>query len=139
MADAGSSLRSYLLTKTALTAIVGQRIYFDVFPQSVTFPAIMMFRIDTRRDHTIGDCTRIAHALFEFNCWSSSRSTSDSISHAIRTCGITSYRGTTGDIWFNGIEINSGERHLVEPPTDGNQVHLYGTSFDLMVHYREAT
>lgn len=139
MADAGSSLRAYLLTKTAITTIVGQRIYCDVLPQGATLPAITFYRISTVRDHTIGDCTRLAHARFQIDCWSNSRSTSDSISHAIRACGITSYRGTTDSIWFSGVEIDSGEQHLVEPPTDGSQVHRYVTTFDLMVHYREAT
>lgn len=47
MASFRGSLRAYLLTKTALTALVSTRIYSGTVPQGVDYPHIMITDIST--------------------------------------------------------------------------------------------
>lgn len=137
--DVGKALRTKLLSYAGVSALVGQRMYPDALLQNATLPAIVYSKISTQRDHTTGDVTRLAHARFQLDCYGTSRDSSNDISHAIRASGICSYQGTTSGIYFCGTEIDSGDTYESGPPTDGNQEHRYITSFDLLVHYWEAS
>lgn len=138
-ADVGKALRTKLLGYTAVSDLVGQRMYPDVLVQNATLPAIVYSKISTARDHTTGDVTRLAHARFQFDCYGTSRDSSNDISHAIRTSGICAYQGTTASVYFCGTELDSGDYYDSLSPSDGNQEHRYITRFDLLVHYWEAT
>jgi hypothetical protein len=101
-------------------------------------PAVVYTKLRTTREHSIGDVTKLAHALYQFDCYALTKDVADSVSKAIQDSGICSYQGTTAGIYFCGTEISSGEYDGDESPTDGNQEHRYITSFDLEVHYQEA-
>ncbi len=137
--DVSKALRAKLLSYAAISALVGQRMYPDALLQKATLPAIVYSKISTQRDHVISDVTRLAHALFQFDCYGTTRDSSNDIAHAIRTSGICAYQGTTSSIYFCGSEIDIGDYYESGPPTDGNQEHRYITAFDLLVHYWEAT
>jgi hypothetical protein len=139
MPNVGSSLRTKLLSYAGVSSLVGQRMYPDTLKQNSTLPAIVYRRVSTARDHQIDDVTRLAHSRFEFICVAASRVVADSIADAIRTSGICSFAGVVDSITLLGAEIDSGEEYGDDPPTDGSQVYRYWTSFDLMVHYQEAS
>jgi hypothetical protein len=139
MPNVGSSLRTKLLSYAGVSTLVGQRMYPDALKQNATLPAIVYRRISTARDHDIGDVTRLAHSRFEIICVAASRAAADSVADAVRTSGICAFAGPVDSIVFLGTEIDSGEEYGDDPPTDGSQVYRYWTSFDLMVHYQEAS
>lgn len=139
MANVGSAFRSLCLTKSGITNLISQRLYADVLPQGCELPSVVYYIISTDRERLIGKMSRLAHARFQIDCYAKTRSQANSIAEAFRTSQLDEYRGTTASIFFNGIEIDSGELYLQEPPTDGNQEHRYLTSFDMLVHYTEGT
>ena len=61
----------------------------------------------------------------------------NAIERAIRETGIDSFRGTVSGYALDGVDFDSGDEYMQEPPTDGNQEHRYIVSFDLLVHYGE--
>ena len=136
--DVGESLRTKLLSYSAISTIVGQRMYPDALVQNATLPAVVYTNISTAPEHTISDVTLTAHARFQFDCYGTSRRSARDLYHAIRRSGICAYQGTTSGIYFMGIQLDSGAYNSNEPPVDGNQEHRYITSFDLLVHYSEA-
>jgi hypothetical protein len=138
MASVSASLRTKLLTYNGISSIVGQRMYADVLPKSATMPAVILWRISTTRDHTVSDVTKSGHTRIQVDCYANTRAAADSLALAIQQSGICAFRGTVDSITISGVEIDSGDQHEHEPPTDGNQVHRYLTSFDFMVHYSEA-
>jgi len=138
MASVTAAFRSKLLTYSGISSVVGQRMYPDVLPKNATMPAVILWRISTSRDHVVSDITRSAHTRIQVDCYANTRAAADSLALAIQQSGICSFRGTVDGIVFSGIEIDSGDTHEHEPPTDGNQVHRYLTSFDFMVHYQES-
>lgn len=137
-ADIGKALRTKLLSYAGVSALVGQRMYPDDLLQNATLPAIVYSKISTRPEHSLSDVTRLAHSRFQFDCYAATRESANDVAHAIRRSGICAYQGTTSSIYFCGTELDSGDSYGSEPPTDGNQVHRYITTFDLLVHYQEA-
>ena len=134
----GKALKAKLLSYSAISTLIGGRMYTSALLQKSTLPAVTFRKISTPMDHTIGDVTKLAHATYQFDCYALTKDAADSVSKAIRDSGICAYQGTTEGIYFCGTEISSGEYDGDEPPTDGNQEHRYITSFDLTVHYQEA-
>lgn len=138
MANVSISLRRKLLESSELTSLIGQRMYPDVLKQNATLPAVVYTKISTLREHTIDDVTGLSHSRFEFRCVADSREAADMVARALQTSGICSYRGTVAGITFCGTQIETGDDYEQLPPTDGNQVHRYVTTFDFMVHYKES-
>lgn len=62
-------LVAYLGTKAALMALVGQRIYPQMGPQSPTFPYLTYHRIGTDRRHGLGKGDRGPLARLEMTAW----------------------------------------------------------------------
>ena len=137
MANVGIAFRTLCLTKTAITNLIGQRMYPDVLVQGSQMPAVVYYIISTEREKLIGKMSKLAHSRFQIDCYAMTRSQAHAVAQAFRTSQLDEYRGITASIMFNGIEIDSGEQYLQEPPTDGSQEHRYLTSFDMLVHYTE--
>lgn len=137
MSAIGEALRSKLLSYSAVTALIGQRMYPDALLQSATLPAAVYYVISTQRDHHLSGLGKSAHARFTFECYALTRTAASSISKAIRETGIDSFRGVVDGYTFCGIDFDSGDEYMQEPPTDGGQEHRYLVSFDLLVHYKE--
>lgn len=140
--DVGKALRTKLLSYSTVTDLVSTRIYPDVMPQGAELPAIAYYKISTLREHTLLDCTRLAHSRIQVDCFAEKsnggREMANDIAHAIRSSGICAFRGTVEGIAIQAVEIDTGDSYDNDPPTDGNQQHRYITSFDFMVHYLEA-
>jgi len=134
----GKALRTKLLSYSAVSTLIGQRMYPSALLQNATLPAVVYTKLRTTREHSVSDVTKLAHALYQFDCYALTKDVADSVSKAIQDSGICAYQGTTAGIYFCGTEIPNGEYDGDEPPTDGNQEHRYITSFDLEVHYQEA-
>lgn len=134
---AQKAFRTKLLSYPAVTAAVGQRIYPDVLPQKATMPAMLATVISTRRETHLMDVTRTAHSRIQIECYALTRAGADELAHIVRKTGIAAFRGTVNGVEFLGITIDSGEQHMQEEPTDGNQEHRYITMFDFLISYRE--
>lgn len=68
-ADTNSIIRSYLLSKTTLTDIVGQRIYCPRLPKDTVLPALGFF---TRGGTPITCIREIEIPSVQFDCWAES-------------------------------------------------------------------
>lgn len=78
--DVNSIVRAYLVTQTALTALIGgsstPRVYCPSVPQGGTFPAISYFRRGgVSNDYYPG----IVDPSFQFDCWGNDSITAESI------------------------------------------------------------
>lgn len=136
--DVGRAFRTKLLSYTAVSAIVGQRMYADNLLQTSTIPAIVFTKISTERDHEITNVTRSGHVRIQMDCYAASRDGANDLAHAIRNTGICAFSGTVSGIYLGCTTIDSGDSYGTDTPTDGNQVYRYITSFDFKVHYWES-
>jgi hypothetical protein len=137
MSAIGEAFRTKLLSYSAVSTIVGQRMYPDALKVNATIPAIVYYTISTDRDHSVAGLTKAAHARIQLDCYASTRLGASALSKAIRETGIDAYRGVTTGYTFCGVGFDDGDEYLQEPPTDGNQEHRYIVSFSCLVHYKE--
>ena len=68
IADTNKIIRTYLLTDTALVALVGQRIYCPRLPENATLPAVGDF---TRGGTSTPYSPGIPEPSVQFDCWAS--------------------------------------------------------------------
>ena len=71
---------------SALTVIVGTRIYWDVLPEGVTYPAVRLQRISTNRDEFRSIDTGVAdyaQSRFQIDAWALSRLAAINLSQAV--------------------------------------------------------
>ena len=137
MSAIGEALRTKLLSYASVSALIGQRMYPDVLVQKATMPAVIYYVISTQRDHMVSGLGKSAHARITLECFALTRTAASAISRAIRETGIDSFRGVVDGYTFCGIDFDSGDEYMQDPPTDGNQEHRYLVSFDLLVHHKE--
>ncbi len=69
IADTNAIIRAYLITRTTLTALVGQRIIYPRLPENTTLPAVSFFaRGGTSTPYIPG----IPEPSIQFDCWAAS-------------------------------------------------------------------
>lgn len=137
MSAVGSAFRTKILSYTAVSDLVGDRMDPDVIEQGATIPAIAYYVTNTDRASGLAGVTKFASARIRLDCFAASRDAASDISKAIRETGIDRFRGIVNNYTFCGVSFDSGDEYGEDPPTDGNQVHRYVVSFDCVLHYKE--
>lgn len=138
MADVAVGLREYLLSKTAITDLVGlTRIYTDQLPQRATLPAIVLNQLFAVHDTQLSDLAGLAHARVQIECYAATRLVANSIVEAIRGCGIITQKGTTNGVDIRGVRIEEGMSYKDDAATDGSDEQRYVSVFDLVIDYTE--
>lgn len=133
MADVIKSVRQYLLTKTAVTDLVSQRIYQGRLPQNATTPAVVMSIISETYDHALDGLAGLVYTRVNVECYASSAETSRSVADAIIWCGIDAIKGTYTSLNIRGVSVEDGRREFEDEDTSGGDNQRHVTSFDLMV------
>ena len=137
MADVGEGLRLFLLSKTAITDLIGQRIYADILPQNATLPAVAYSKISTRHDYTLSRFAGLAHCRIQFDCFATTRASANEIAEAIRASGIVGTKGETYGVNIRGARVEEGQRNEIEYSRENSDDHRYVTSLDLEIDYSE--
>ena len=135
MADVVVSTRTYLLTKTAITDIVGQRIYADKLPQKATLPALVLKIQSERYDHALDGLSGIVATRIQVECYADTRLTSNALADAVIWCGIDQIKGTYTDINIRGVMVEDGRRSYEDDETGGGDDARYVSQFDFQVHW----
>ena len=135
MADVVVSVRTYLLTKTAITDIVGQRIYSDKLPQGATLPAAVLKIQSERYDHAIDGLSGMVATRIQVECYATTRLVSNALADAVIWCGIDAIKGTFTAINIRGVMVEDGRRSYEDDETGGGDDARYVSQFDLTVHW----
>ena len=111
------SLEEALYTKlsgtSALTAYCGTRIYPNVLPENVTFPAVSYQLIASEHLHHVDGVSTLKSALVQIDCRAASYSVVTAMARAI-TAALDGLRGTVGTLDVQGI-FHEDEQDLPEP------------------------
>lgn len=142
MSDVAIAIRAYLLTKSAVTDLVGERIYSDMIAQGATLPAIAFSKTSTDHEHTLSNLAGLAHTRLQFDCYADlatgGRAMANAIAEAIRETGIVAIKGVYTGVDIRGVRLEQGHRNEIDYANDSSDDHRYVTSFDLMVDYLES-
>ncbi len=144
MAAMEEAICSYILTKTAVTALIGSgnsaRLYPIVLPPTcdLTDGAAATYEIISSSDlQTLSDRAGIVQSRVRIAAFAVTHAAATALARAIKNCGIAALKGVSGSVDFRGVVIDEGLSCYAEPPTDGNETWRYIAEFDLRVSYLE--
>ena len=92
-----ATLNSLLTGATALTALVGTRIYPDVLPAETTYPAVVFAREKTERTVSITGRVFGSAVIFHVAAWGASRTQVDAVADQIEAAIDASSAMVLGD------------------------------------------
>lgn len=144
MAAMEEALCSYILSKAAVTALIGSgdaaRLYPIVLPQDCDLAdgAAATYEIITSDEtHTLTDRAGIVQSRVKITSFAQTHSAATTLARAIKNCGIATLKGVSGGVDFRGTVIEEGLSCFVETPTDGGETWRYIAEFDLRLSYLE--
>jgi hypothetical protein len=78
------AVRAHLINDPAVRSLVDTRIYPDVLPQGVTYPAIRYQRIDTPRTYTKGGSAGLSRPRLQIDCYATTYKAAKDTADAVR-------------------------------------------------------
>lgn len=130
------ALVEYFLDQSAITDLLGDRIYTTILPQGATTPAADLRVVTTRHEHHLGGLAGIATALVTVDCYSDTcTADGDELASAMMYSGIVGYRGLIAGVNIRGIRLDDGPRNGEESVDPGSDQRRFVTSFSLSVDY----
>jgi hypothetical protein len=110
-----TELLSYLKSVSALTTLVGNRIYTEAAPQGAVYPFLIYSEVSETPDYVMsGQRSSLVEKCFQFDCYATTRSGARAVRDALRSA--LSYDNCAGD-WGS-------------PPT----IHMNGAFLELSEH-----
>ena len=145
MAVMEEALCTYLLSKTAVTSLIGTgsaaRLTADHLPQAynVSQGSAAVYEIMDGDDvHTLSDRAGFVETIVQFASYAETYKAAMALARAIKNCGITAQKGVYAGVDFRSVEINQGVRcYGNETPTDGSDSWRYLAEFEFKICYLE--
>jgi len=136
MADLLKGYRTYLLTKTPVTDLVGTRIYFGNLPQDPTFPAVVLHLILRDTERHLTNASGLARSVVQVDCHAETHDAAEDLSEQVRL--VTEfYRGAWG-VETIRRSIVGDVADLSEHPRDGSQLFVHIRSMDVTTWHTES-
>lgn len=98
------AIKTELTSTTALTALVGQRIYYVKAPQDVEAPYIVFFKVTGPRVHSHDGASSLAHPRFQFSIFADTYYMAKQIAEQLQTA-LQGFNGTMGT--GAGVEVGA--------------------------------
>jgi hypothetical protein len=125
-----AALKDYLISQAAFSSLCGDKLYPDLVPEEVPYPAVAYQRISTHRLYGINGPIGYAEARIQFSVFALNADSALAVVEAIRA-GIDGFRATIGGV--NVREIGSyDERSAYEPVSKSPERQI-----DFYVGYEE--
>jgi hypothetical protein len=138
VADVLGAVRSYLLTRSSVTDVVAQRLYFQRRPQKSALPSATITRVSEDHDHLISRRSGFVKTRLQVECFSTRQTTTEALAEAIYKSGVDQLKGTYSSVNIRGVTVEDGRRDYTLDDPHGGDDHIYVSQFDLMVSYTES-
>ena len=139
MTDIAKNFMTHAMSKSAITDLVGDRMYQgEDLPQGLTLPAIMFHVIDSPPQHELsGGDANSAETRIQVNFYAAT-DTALSLANAFRKAG--GFQGFHGDMdgtWVDTIECRDAQSFRSDAPTDGSDQRRYIVSQDYQILHED--
>ena len=101
-----SEILSYLLTVTAITDIVGTRIWYEKLPEDAALPAISFSRISDPHKYTQSGDSGHRNPRIQFSCWAETDQAAEVLAETLST-SLTAFVGVFGSITIQSSFIEN--------------------------------
>ena len=122
-------LIALVLADSALDALVGNRIHWNVLPQAVTNPCVVMYRIDGVPAYAMLGPTGLVFSRIQIDVRAATYLEAVNAKNALEAV-LSGYTGTIGSTVFRGI-FKLSERHRSERPGGSETYHIVSSDFDV--------
>ncbi|MCP5017108.1 MAG: DUF3168 domain-containing protein [Ketobacter sp.] len=132
-----SAIYSHLSTKSSITALVSDRIYPQIAPNSAEYPFITYNIVTEDHDHSMGGATGLANLILQLDVWASTVPTQVSLSEALRNA-LDGFKGLMGseDLDIRNCFLQN-RASFFEPRTEGKEIPDYRTTLDFSIWHVE--
>jgi len=127
------SLYVYLSGQSAISNLVGSRIYPHYAPESAVMPYVVFQRISNIDFHHFGAQSKVARDLFQFDIWDTDSTSIEAVKEAVRE-EIDGFQGTLSGIDVRLIEIIDNDESD-EYAKDGSDTRYLRSRIDANVFY----
>lgn len=80
-----TGLREVLINNAGVTALVKKRVYPEIMPQDVTYPAITYERVSTVRNQHLSGVDEFTQVRVQVDCWDDSYSGVKALADAVKS------------------------------------------------------
>lgn len=135
MTDIAKALHGYLQSKTAVTNIVGTRIYPDAAPQSAVMPYLIISEVSGRDEAHMSAGANLGEGRWQFTGYCTDSVTRHALRRAIRG-SLHGFRGTMGAASIQRCH-QDGRFQAWEAPRDAGQVGRLFFADDYIITYTD--
>ena len=129
----GTRLYTQLVGTTALTDLVGTRVYPSVLPQGVTLPAVTFQRVGTTPTNGSTGGGDVSWARFQLTGYAVTYLAARGVADAVRGA-LRGWQSSTGTPNIDMVTYQ-GEYDLPEPPESGQDNYIHGVAQDWYVQF----
>lgn len=122
-----SDLTEFILEDTDISAMIDDRIYPIVLPQSPDVPALTYFRVSGARFTTMEGPNELMNPKFQINSWAETYSEAKTLANLVME-RLHGYRGAFNAEEVLGIFLNN-EEDLIEDLDDGTRFYRVRMDF----------
>lgn len=128
-------LVTYLLTRSAVTDLVGSRISPNRVAQGVDqFPRLVYRRISGRHEHTLAGASRECNARLQLTCQAQNYGEAKALAEALRN-SLDGFRGSMGGATVTGCHLDNDPDGF-KPPSDGSDDGVHEVMCDYLIQHR---
>lgn len=130
--DMEGALRARLLAAAPVTALVGQRVYWEDRPQTAALPAITLHVISDERDQHLGGFQTVKDALLQVDVWAASFASKKAIKEAVIAALAPAQTGS-------GIRFQAATNITARPANERTETqYIFRDIIELRIHYSPA-
>lgn len=133
-----TAVRALLLTMSPVTALVGQRVYVQVLPQSPSLPEIRVQRVSQIEPSHLRGPINLLMARVQVDVFGTSKASVDAVDSALHGDGVTgglkNFRGTV-----NGLRIQLIQPDNVRESYEADELRQYRVMRDYVAHWSVVT
>ena len=135
-----ATLRDYFLSHSAVSNLIGDRLFPHVIEQGVTMPAADMRTVGATPSNFISGWTKHTKGRVVIDCYSdTSPDAAFAVAKAMRDCGILGFRGATGTspnrYFIHGVDLDDDITYDTEGVEPGSANYRHVMTFALSIDY----
>lgn len=132
-----SALYTYLTGLSAVTDVVGTRIYPAQVPQGAAFPYVAQYRVSTRRFPHVGGPSGMVRARIQIDSFGVTLDSAQTVMDVLRD-RLDGWRTTTmGGVYVQSVNMED-EANDFTPPQDGGDPGVHRIRSDFIFLYSES-
>lgn len=128
--DIYDAIVARLKATTALTALIGTRIYPDEIPQGKLHPAVFYMTVSDTKDHFLTGMSNLESPNIQITTYADTKDGAADVAEAIKTA-INGYQGTLSGITIQCIKLINELPSMYKSPDGTTKIYTHDLEFEV--------